>query len=133
MLPHQNDRVEFVAARFCLTACRKLYFSFNFLIQFQRFVRSGALFEIKNYTSFAAIVALSVVFPVVSFIIEIIAAKGIPEFIVSYFKILQLLGLFDDHINFIGSTCLPGSHDLVFAVGYSFRGVLHDVLYRYLP
>jgi len=110
-----------------------LYFSFNFLIQFQRFVRSGALFEIKNYTSFAAIVALSVVFPVVSFIIEIIAAKGIPEFIVSYFKILQLLGLFDDHINFIGSTCLPGSHDLVFAFGYSFRGVLHDVLYRYLP
>jgi len=67
-----------------------LYFSSNSFIQFQRFVRSGALFEIENYTTFAAIVALSVVFPVVSFIIEIIAAKGIPEFIVSYLKILQL-------------------------------------------
>lgn len=47
-------------------------------IQFNRFLLSGALIEAQNYTTFTAIVALCSVFPTISFIIELIAAKGLP-------------------------------------------------------
>jgi len=44
---------------------------------------SGALFEIENYSTLTAIIALCVGFPIVSYIIELIAAKGVPEPLVS--------------------------------------------------
>jgi hypothetical protein len=41
------------------------------------------LFEIENYSTIVAIIAMSIVFPTTSFIIEILAAKGVPDFFVS--------------------------------------------------
>jgi hypothetical protein len=41
------------------------------------------LLELENYSTIVAILAMSFVFPTTSFLIEILAARGIPDFFVS--------------------------------------------------
>lgn len=60
---------------------------------FNRFLLSGALLEIENYSTFAAIVSMSFVFPTTSFLIEILAARGVPDFFVISMIVSTLLVL----------------------------------------
>lgn len=112
--------------------------------QFNRFLLSGALFEIENYSTLAAITSMSLVFPLTSFIIEILAARGVPDFFVrkiAFSQLFQIISMIISTlsvlmaypvvlIQYLKSDTLSAVYFMMFAVGLSLKMIsFHHVVY----
>jgi hypothetical protein len=76
---------------------------------------------------------MSFVFPTTSFLIEILAARGVPDFFVSEKAVMTLLGYFDDRFNTFGAFSISCDPDLVLVVRHPLCSLLHDVCHWSQP
>lgn len=101
---------------------------------------SGAVLDVENYSTLAAILSLNV-FPVSSFVIEILAAKGVPDlFVISmiFSTLLVMLAYPVVMIQYLKSDTLSAVYFMMFSTGlflklFSFHHVMYDnrtLIYR---